>query len=83
LLVRRHEAESVTEGGIVIPEASRNQPQQGIVLAVGPDVTSLHEGDEILFQNLGVTEVEIAGETVLLMDEEDAMIVLREKTDDS
>ena len=79
LLVKRHETETVTEGGIVLPDAAQNKPQMGMVLATGCDVTSLRKDDEILFQSLGLTETEIAGEKILIMDEEDVLIVFREE----
>lgn len=78
LLVKRHESETTTQGGIVLPDSAQTKTQMGMVLAIGGDVTLLEKGDEILFQNLGITEVEIAGESILVMDEEDAMIVFRD-----
>ena len=36
ILVEQSEAEEVTAGGIVLPDAAREKPQRGKVLAVGP-----------------------------------------------
>ena len=36
VVVRRIEAEEKTAGGIIIPDAAKEKPQEGEVVAVGP-----------------------------------------------
>jgi len=36
VLVRRDEAETMSEGGILLPTAAQTKPKQGHVLAIGP-----------------------------------------------
>ena len=36
VVVEPHEAEDVTAGGIVLPDAAKEKPQRGKVVAVGP-----------------------------------------------
>lgn len=36
ILVRLVEAESITKGGLVVPDAAKRRPQEAIVVAVGP-----------------------------------------------
>ena len=36
LVIRRFEASEKTTGGIILPDAAKNKPQKGKVLAVGP-----------------------------------------------
>ncbi|MBP9560907.1 MAG: co-chaperone GroES, partial [Syntrophorhabdaceae bacterium] len=36
ILVKRIEEEEKTKGGIIIPDAAKEKPQEGRVLAVGP-----------------------------------------------
>ena len=36
IVVKRIEAEEKTAGGIIIPDAAKEKPQQGAVLSVGP-----------------------------------------------
>jgi len=36
VVVRPSEAEETTAGGIVLPDAAKEKPQRGVVLAVGP-----------------------------------------------
>ena len=85
VLVRRIEAEEKTAGGIIIPDAAKEKPQQGEVLAVGPGKrdetgklvpTDIKAGDVILFGKWSGTEVKIDGEDLLIMKEDDIMGVV-------
>src|SRR5262245_23017897 len=35
IVVRRHDADEKTSGGIILPDSAKNKPQKGEVLAVG------------------------------------------------
>ena len=49
LLVRRMLRPEKTEGGIVLPDQTREISQTGEILVVGPDVKTLARGDIVLF----------------------------------
>uniref|UniRef100_A0A1A9X2H2 10 kDa heat shock protein, mitochondrial n=1 Tax=Glossina brevipalpis TaxID=37001 RepID=A0A1A9X2H2_9MUSC len=65
ILVQRAEPMATTEGGIVVPEASRGKMRQGTVIAVGPGVRNnqndayiaplVKEGDRVLLPEYGGT----------------------------
>lgn len=83
--VRRLESQETTAGGIVLPEASREQMQQGRVLSVGdgrllPDGRrashQVNEGDRVLFGRYSGTEVIVDNEPLLLMNEDEILAVL-------
>ncbi len=85
VIVRRMEEERTSPGGIVLPDAAKEKPVQGEVLAVGNgkllengDVRPLDVkvGDRVLFGKYSGTEVKIEGEDLLVMREEDIMGVL-------
>jgi chaperonin GroES len=85
VVVRRIEAEEKTAGGIIIPDAAREKPQEGEIVAAGPgarDETGklvpldVKEGDRVLFGKWSGTEVKIDGEELLIMKESDIMGVL-------
>jgi chaperonin GroES len=85
VVVRRLDAEEVTSGGIILPDSAREKPQQGKVLSVGdgarlPDGTradpQVAEGDRVLFNRYAGTEVEVNGEDLLIMSENDILAVL-------
>ena len=85
VIVKQCEAETTTAGGIVLPDAAKEKPVQGEVLAVGNgkllesgDVRPLDVkvGDRVLFGKYSGTEVKVDGEDLLVMREEDIMGVL-------
>lgn len=85
VLVRRLESESKTAGGIIIPDAAKEKPMQGEILAIGSGLRkedgSIHpldvkSGDIILFGKWSGTEITIDGEELLVMKESDIMGIL-------
>jgi chaperonin GroES len=85
VVVRRLEAEEKTAGGIIIPDTAKEKPQEGEVVSVGPgardeqgkvQALELKAGDRILFGKWSGTEVQIAGEDLLIMKESDVLGVL-------
>ena len=88
IVVRRHEAEEKTAGGIVLPDTAKNKPQKGKILAVGAgrmlkDGTrrglQVKVGDTVLFTSWAGDEYkEGRGENILLMREEDILAVIDE-----
>jgi len=88
LVVRRHEAEEKTAGGILLPDTAKNKPQRGKVLAVGPGKMlddgsrrglQVKVGDTVLFTTWAGDEYkDNKGEQILLMREEDILAVVDE-----
>lgn len=88
LVVRRFDPTEKTAGGIVLPDSAKNKPQKGKVLAVGPGKLlkdgsrrglQVKEGDTILFTSWAGDEFkERAGDTILVMREEDVLAVVDE-----
>ena len=82
VVLTRIDAESKTAGGIIIPDTAKEKPQEGRVVAIGP------EGDEAGTIPIDVkvgdgccsawsgTEVKIDGVEYLIMKESDIMGVL-------
>ncbi|MBN2711862.1 MAG: co-chaperone GroES [Planctomycetes bacterium] len=85
VVVKRLEAEEKTSGGIILPDAAKEKPQRGEVIAVGagklldsgtratPDVK---KGDIVLFGKYSGTEVKVEGEEFLIMRENDILAKL-------
>jgi chaperonin GroES len=87
IVIKRIEAEARTTGGIIIPDAAKEKPQQGEVVAVGPGrrdesgklvPIDVKAGDRVLFGKWSGTEVTIDGNEYLIMNESDVMGVLVE-----
>lgn len=85
LVVKRLPAEETTAGGIVLPDSAQAKPQEGRVLAIGdgcllPDGSraqpQLSEGDRVIFSSYGGSEVEINGEPLMIMSEDDILAIV-------
>lgn len=85
LLIRRVEPETVTHGGILIPDTAQEKPLEGEVVAVGPGVRDEHgklhplavaRGDRVLFGKWTGTEVKLDGEELMIMKEADILGVI-------
>ena len=88
IVIRRQEAQEKTTGGILLPDAAKNKPQQGKVLAVGPGKLSkegvrqplqVKVGDTVLFTGWAGEEYrDKQKDNILLMREEDVLAVVDE-----
>ena len=85
LVVERMEEEELSPGGIVIPDAAKEKPSQGKVLAVGNGKTldngqkqamDVNVGDKILFGKYAGNEVKFDGKDYIVMREDDVMAVI-------
>lgn len=85
ILVKRLEEESKTSGGLFIPDAAKEKPIQGKVIAVGSGkrdkdgklvALDVKAGDKVLFAKYSGSEVKIDGEEHLIMREDDLLAVL-------
>ena len=85
VVVRRLDAETTTAGGIIIPDKAAEKPTRGEVIAVGggartpkgvrPPQYGEGGGRGMFGQDAG-TEVEQAGEKLLVMKESDILAVI-------
>ena len=85
ILVKRIEAEEKTKGGIVLPDAAKEKPKEGIVVALGQGklldsgergAMQLKVDDRVLFTSYAGTEVKIDGNEYLIMSEDDVLAVV-------
>jgi chaperonin GroES len=87
VLVRRIDAEEKSKGGIIIPDAAKEKPQEGEVVATGPGGRNeqgqlipieVKTGDRVLFGKWAGTEVKLDGEDYLILKESDLLGVAEE-----
>ena len=85
VVVRRLESDEKTRGGIIIPDAAKEKPQEGEIVAVGSGARDesgklvpldVKKGDKILFGKWSGTEVKIDGHDLIIMKESDIMGVI-------
>lgn len=81
VVVRPHEAEETTAGGLIIPDTAKEKPQKGTVVSAGPGKVengtkvemTVKEGDTVLYGKYAGTEVTIDGEDLMIMRESDIL----------
>ena len=79
VVIKREEAQDVTDGGIVIPETAKKKALVGDVIAVGPDITEVEVGDKVLFDMYAGTNILVEEVEYVVMVVKDIFIVLKEK----
>ncbi|NVN98518.1 MAG: co-chaperone GroES [Geobacteraceae bacterium] len=85
IIVKRLEEETMTAGGIFIPETAKEKPQRGKVVAAGKGKKTeegkvlpldVKVGDVVLFGKYAGTEVKVDGDEYLMMREDDILAVV-------
>ena len=85
IIVQRASAADKSAGGIIIPEKGKEKPKEGKVIAVGNSkmmedgkrqTMQLKPGERVLFSSYAGTEVKVAGEEYLVMEETDVFAVI-------
>ncbi|MBC8101949.1 MAG: co-chaperone GroES [Cytophagales bacterium] len=79
VVVKPSEAEDKSAGGIILPDAAKQKPQEGTVVAVGNGrmletgerrPLSVTVGDTVVYSKYGGTEFKLEGDTVVILDED-------------
>jgi len=85
IIVKRVEEETMTAGGIFIPETAKEKPQKGEIVAVGNGKKTddgkvipidVKVGEKVLFGKYAGTEIKVEGEEYLIMREDDILGVM-------
>lgn len=85
ILVKPEEQEETTASGLVISSSAKDEkPQKGTVLALGTGKLdqdgkklpwNIKEGDVVFFKKYSPDEIEVDGDTYLIMGESDVLAV--------
>ncbi len=85
LVIKQLEAEEKTSGGIIMPDAAKEKPQIGNVVALGPGKTmdngelakmTVKKGDEVIYPRYMGNDVEIDGEKYIICKESDILGII-------
>ncbi len=87
VVVKPLEAEEKSKGGILLPDAAKEKPQEGKVIAVGKGKTmdngsvqapEVKVGDKVLYGKYSGNEITTKeGEELLIMKEEDILAIIK------
>lgn len=81
VLIEPAPKETKTASGIILPDSADEKPQEGKVLAVGPDdvqegktiKSPVKVGDKVVYKKWGGNEIKSEGKELLLIKFEDLM----------
>ena len=85
IVIRQVESEEKTASGLYIPDAAKEKPQEGEVLAVGPGrvddngnrvPVDVKVGDHVIFSRYGGTEVKYDGEELQILSARDVLAIV-------
>ena len=85
IVIRQVEAEQTTASGLVIPDTAKEKPQEGEVIAVGPDrvddngnriPVDVKVGDVVIYSRYGGTEVKYDGQEFQILSSRDVLAVV-------
>ena len=85
VVIKAVEREEMTRSGLVLPETSKEKPQEGDVIAVGPGklldtgervAPELKEGDRVIFSKYAGTEFKLDDVDYLIFRETDILAVI-------
>ncbi len=80
VVIEPQAAETKTASGIIIPDNSKEKPQQGKVVAVGPgkkdEPLTVKEGDTVLYGKYSGTELNWNGNDLLIMKESEILAII-------
>ena len=79
VLVEREEEVTTTASGIIIPDKAKEKPQQGKVIAVGPDAKEegINDGDTVVFGKYGGSEISLDGVDYLILNSDDILGLIK------
>ena len=85
IVIRQVDSEEKTASGLYIPDAAKEKPQEGEVLAVGPGrvddngnrvPVDVKVGDHVIFSRYGGTEVKYDGEELQILAARDVLAIV-------
>ena len=85
IVVRPAPREEMTRSGIVLPDTTKERPQEGTIVSVGPGRTlddgsrepiEVAPGQRILFQKYAGTEFKLEDEEYLILSQKDVLAVI-------
>jgi chaperonin GroES len=85
VVIKQSEAEEKSSGGIILPDAAKEKPQRGKIIAVGPgkildngkrSEMNVKKGEEVLYAKYTGNEIEIDGENYVILHEGDILGVI-------
>ena len=84
VILKHLEAEEKTKSGIILPNSSKEKPQEALVVAVGPGEEAdgkktqmqVKEGDKVIYSKYAGTEVKFEDEEYIIIDQKEIIAIV-------
>ena len=80
VVIKMVEAEETTKSGIILAGSAKEKPQIAEVVAVGPGTAEVKMevsvGDQVLYGKYAGTEIQVEGESYLIMRQSDILAII-------
>lgn len=77
VVAQAEEAETKTKSGLYLPENAKEKPKTAKVVATGPAVRQVKNGDRIVYKSFSTTEVKVEGTEYILVEEKDILATVK------
>ena len=87
VVIKPSPREEMTKSGIVLPDTTKEKPQEGIVLSVGPGKTlddgsreamDVAVGNKVLYAKYAGTEFKVDAEEYLIVSQKDILAIVED-----
>ena len=87
VVIKPSPREEMTKSGIVLPDTTKEKPQEGIVLSVGPGKTlddgsreamDVAVGNKVLYAKYAGTEFKVDGDDLLIVSQKDILAIVED-----
>lgn len=84
VVLQHQKPEDKTKSGIILPDSAKEEPQEAVVIAVGPGkevdgkVTKMQvkEGDKVIYSKYAGTDIKVEDEEYVIVGQEDIIAVV-------
>lgn len=87
VVIKQQDETETMYGNIIVPDAGKEKPLMGEVIAVGPGIINMHGnlipntlevGQTVVFPSFGGQRVTVKGEEFIVMKEQDLLAIIEE-----
>ena len=87
VVIKQHDETETMYGNIIVPDAGKEKPLMGEIVAVGPGIINLNGvlisnelkvGQQVVFPSFGGQRITIKGDEYLIYKEQDVFAVLED-----
>lgn len=84
VVLQHQKAEEKTQSGIILPDSAKEEPQEAVVIAVGPGkkvdgkMTQMQvkEGDKVIYSKYSGTEIKVEEEEYVIVSQSDIIAIV-------